>query len=655
MTTTNPVPSADVSDLLFNAQKLDEVVTSSLPTYTDRLGVEHMTAEGATASIRAFNSRGPWVTATLYQVRDLVIVSDIWYACVAAHTSGATFAGDAANWRVHQGATKEELADHTSASNNAGMIEIDPTLNYTVRTLGLSLYSLRRWNPMDFPWLAKFDGVTDDGPTISACALALETAGGGTVDMPGRTAYISTTIRARNGVTFEGRGDSTQLLVSTDIKVFTGDNATVNSNIASAIFRDFFINKTVTGATAEYDIYLKNPLLCRVERVHIKSGHGDTDYSATNVGGIWFEKPDAGTQGSYLNTVEDCWMQNNSVYFRNITDSVIRGGWVWGQVREFAIRLRGGGNLEVSCVNGIITSQYNGGIWLDGVSLNQVRIVNNEWDGNPLLARGDGIYCPQNVTQVTVTGNSLWGCGKNGINVVDPVGWSVTGNNFWKNNDNDNGYDDIRITGQTFQPNGNTFNGNTFTMDVARANKGYCIREVNAGFNPVNNTYKSNGVSGSANYLAGGVFLILQAEYDGTLGGIARRIARTEEFGFDTLGISPGGLRTATAGDVVAAGTLDLTVNTESFSGNPGGFSGLLTVTATRGNFPTQSRRTVYAAVGRGTTATFTSLVSQDGSGGGSAFTVTMASAGIIRFTDTSASGSVIITRMAFVGSKSAA
>jgi hypothetical protein len=657
--TTNPVPSNDPRDLLFNAGALDEISTSPNLEYTDRLGRPRKTAAGALAAFASGTTRGAWATATAYAPRD--VVSNIsggvttWYMAVDAHTSGATFAGDlAAHWRVHQGATREELADKTSASSGSGLVGFSPVLNYAAGSIGWSQASLRRWNPVDFPWLAKFDGVTDDGPAISACAADLEAAGGGTVAMPGLTAKIGTSIRSRNGVTFEGCGDATQLLVSTDIEVFNSDTTTVNSNIASAIFRRFFINKTFSGATTKYDIYLQNPLLCRCESVHIKSGHSDSDYSSTNVGGIFFEKPDAGTQGSYLNAIVDCWVQNNSIYFRNITDSVIRGGWVWGHVREFAIRLRGGGNIEVNGVNGIITSQYNGGIWLDGSGQNQIRIINNEWDGNPLLTRGDGIYCPQAVTQVTVAGNSIWACGKNGINVTDPVGWTVTGNNFWKNNDSDGGFDDIRIIGATFQPNGNVFTGNTHTMDVARINKGYAIREVNAGFDPINNIYKGNGLNGSTNYL-GGILLRRQAEYDGTLGGAARRIASVEEFGFDALGISPGGITTATAGDVAAAGTLDLAVNTDSFSGNPGGYAGLLTVTATRLNFPTQSRRTVYAAVGRGATATFTSLVSQDGSGGGSAFTITMGGAGVIRFTDTSGSGSSIAVRMAFSGSQSLA
>lgn len=50
MPTTNPVPSNDPTDLLFNAQKLDQVVSGSAQYYTDRLGVNRRTIEGISAA-----------------------------------------------------------------------------------------------------------------------------------------------------------------------------------------------------------------------------------------------------------------------------------------------------------------------------------------------------------------------------------------------------------------------------------------------------------------------------------------------------------------------------------------------------------------------------------------------------------------------------
>jgi hypothetical protein len=49
MPTTNPVPSQDPSDLLFNAGKLDEVVNGGANTFTDRAGVVRRTLAGLSA------------------------------------------------------------------------------------------------------------------------------------------------------------------------------------------------------------------------------------------------------------------------------------------------------------------------------------------------------------------------------------------------------------------------------------------------------------------------------------------------------------------------------------------------------------------------------------------------------------------------------
>lgn len=49
--TNNSVPSENYDDLRFNAGKLDEFVTSSDDEYTDRLGVNHLTARGLQNSV----------------------------------------------------------------------------------------------------------------------------------------------------------------------------------------------------------------------------------------------------------------------------------------------------------------------------------------------------------------------------------------------------------------------------------------------------------------------------------------------------------------------------------------------------------------------------------------------------------------------------
>ncbi len=42
--------------------------------------------------------RGTWATSTSYAIGDFVVSSNIYAACIQAHTSGATFAGDSAKW-----------------------------------------------------------------------------------------------------------------------------------------------------------------------------------------------------------------------------------------------------------------------------------------------------------------------------------------------------------------------------------------------------------------------------------------------------------------------------------------------------------------------------------------------------------------------------
>lgn len=493
------------------------------------------------------------------------------------------------------------------------------------------------------------NGVADDTAAIQAAIDSL--TNGGAVFIPKGTYLVTTSIVTKNGIIIQGEGDASEILVNSDIEVFTSSSATVSTAIFQAEFRNFFINKTVNIATTKYDIHLYNPHICHFEHVHIKSGHNDTSYSSTNVGGIWLDKPPGSTSTCFMNRIDNCWMQNNSIYFRNVTDSTINGGYVWGHTRQFAIRLEGGGANAVEFVVGLICSKFNGGIWIDGAAVNQIRIHGNEFDGNPLLDTGTGVYCPQQAIAVSITGNTFWGCDKHGIDVTDPVGWTITGNAFWKNNAADNFYDDVRITGVTFQPNGNVVSGNTHVIDESRTNKGYAIREVNGGFNPIGNAYTGNGVLGSSGYQNPAILVLQQASQVGNVGmgagndlrllGDSVKVSRN-----DTVDVGTNSI-------INASGTLDLTVNTDSYSGNPGGFAGILSVSSTRYNFATQSRRTVYSVVGYGSTATFTSLSSQDGSGGGSTFTISMASNGVIRFTDTS--GQQVDARMNFHGTRSLA
>jgi hypothetical protein len=500
-------------------------------------------------------------------------------------------------------------------------------------------------------------GADPTGVAASQQAIqdAIDSITSGVVFIPAGTYLITAPIEVKSGITIQGEGDASQLLVNTDIEVFNSDTSTSSASIFGTKFFDFFINKTVSSATSKYDIHLQNPNFCNFTRLHIKSGHTDSQYSNSNVGGIWLDRPSGSTASAFCNRVDDCWIQNNSIYFLNITDSVITGGFVWGHTRQFSIRLRADGQssgaIAIENVVGIIPSKYEGGIWLDGASLNQIRIHGNEFDGNPALDTGTGILCLQQAIAVTVTGNTFWGCDYHGIWVKDPVSWTITGNNFYKNGARDDfvsGYDDIRVEGSVIPPTNCTFSGNAHIVDDPRTYPGFAIRMVNSGGGePVQCTVSAETARGS---YQGNGFQFLGATSVSGCSGSAGHVANRVAGGYEESGSFTGGntgttaIRATANGEVSAGGTLEIAL-TEN---GDYGFVGHLYVTTTRLGSATVSTRTIYTVVGHGTTSTITSVATQNGSGGASTFTITNPSNGVLRFTDTS--GYITQAGISFVG-----
>jgi len=552
--------------------------------------------------------------------------SDI--AVVAStYNAGATVQAQLTNVGSTTGATN---VGYTPAGTGAVATTVQAKLRESVSVLDF-MTDAQKAN------VAAGTGTIDISGAIQAAIDSLPATGGEVLLFSGR-GLVSSPIKTKTDVVIRGYGDSTILLVNTDIEVFNSDIATVNSTLFRAEFYNFYIKKTVTTATTKYDIHLQNPNVCKFDNVHIQSGHIDTAYSATNVGGIWLDKPAGSTASAFMNRVHDCWIQNNSVYFKNVTDSTITGGFIWGHTRQFAIRFAGGGANAVENVVGLICSKFNGGIWLDGAGINQTRIIGNEFDGNPSLDTGTGVYAPALTITTLISANTFWGCDKHGVDVTDPVGLTITGNNFWKNNASDNFFDDVRITGVNFQPNGNTVTGNAHVIDEARVNKGYAIREVNGGFAPTQNTYSSNGILG-VGYLSPGILVVKNSSVIGNSGLGSEQIAQLLS---NKLKLNVQGLIVNNNAALAVAGTFDFAIGVDSYVGT-------LNVAATRTDFPPQSRRGAYTAMAYGTTGVFTLIGGvQDGSGGGTPFTLTAPSSGVIRLTNTS--GTVMTVHMSFFG-----
>lgn len=139
MTTTNPVPSNDPTDLLFNAQKLDEVVSGTSQYYTDRLGASRRTVAGINAAadvvLGGLGYAPPVAYASgisLTLTTQTVEYSGEVYAPKLSNLpfTTTTWATDSAKFRLIQGVAATDLA----ASGGASMIGYMPAGTGAVAT-----------------------------------------------------------------------------------------------------------------------------------------------------------------------------------------------------------------------------------------------------------------------------------------------------------------------------------------------------------------------------------------------------------------------------------------------------------------------------------------------------------------------------------------
>lgn len=258
MTTTTAVPSSDVSDFVYNVQKLDEITTGSALTYLDRLGVERSTAAGAMARFSALNPRGAWATATVYQPRDLVLESGTWYIALNTHTSGATFAGDlTAHWRPEQGVTAADLSSLASSLLGSYLVGVD----FAGSNLRELLYTCfgRTANeiaagitPTNYAYaecdIRRYGAIDDASTDARAATVAALTVG------TGRTAYVPATKNGFNYLSGFTIPADTTLHLATRWKTklmhsFNGDFITMGDG--AAIVNGWLDGRAASGFTGK--------------------------------------------------------------------------------------------------------------------------------------------------------------------------------------------------------------------------------------------------------------------------------------------------------------------------------------------------------------------------------------------------------------------
>jgi hypothetical protein len=232
----------NITDLNNGKKDLDhiaEVATSEVATATDRLGRIKLTVQGAVDTLKAFNVRGAFVTATAYALKDVYTSANIAYVTVSAHVS-TTVAADIAAGRVmiHQGATKEELASIIGAAllgyANGG------TAVTAEAALDLLYFGVANVRNKRFAGGASANGIADDTPAFIAATASLPL--GGTVFIPpgdyqfaGNTAFTGL-----QNITWEGVGFASK------VKILTGD-LIFKSPIGFKLSRLWFIGNNLNA------------------------------------------------------------------------------------------------------------------------------------------------------------------------------------------------------------------------------------------------------------------------------------------------------------------------------------------------------------------------------------------------------------------------
>lgn len=200
------------------------------------------TSDGVGGQYIALNARGEaqvWLGTGTYTMVDQTPMG-----VVLDSTDGIVDPGSVSASALN--AYEALLASQTNVAGGAGLSGFNPTLNYAAGTVGQHLGV--EWNPQDYPWLAKFDGTTDDTAAITACYTAIYNAGGGTMRMPRGTAMVSSVVfnfAASKSVLMRGAGRQATFLKSSG-----GTSPVLNISASAGVLDVYseFADFTIDGA-----------------------------------------------------------------------------------------------------------------------------------------------------------------------------------------------------------------------------------------------------------------------------------------------------------------------------------------------------------------------------------------------------------------------
>ena len=263
MPTTNPVPSQDPSDLLFNAGKLDEVVSGSNATYTDRLGISRRTVAGIDAAADVVLSGLGYAPPVAYAsgialtltTQTVEYAGEVYAPKVASlpFTTSGTF--ETAKFRLVQGVASADLA----ASSGSSLIGYDtgtvqdvldavtgPTgaasVGYTPSGVGAVTTDVQE-KLREYVNIANYvgffgNGTDDDKTAVVAAADYCRLSGKGLYCPPGYNVKLSSSTSLK---------DIRNIRIESDIVISTG-TLTVGGNVNNGKFSIFL--QSVTNGTS---------------------------------------------------------------------------------------------------------------------------------------------------------------------------------------------------------------------------------------------------------------------------------------------------------------------------------------------------------------------------------------------------------------------
>jgi len=191
---------------------------------------------------------------------------------------------------------------------------------------------------------------------LNAAMSAANARGGGEVHIgPGQYELTNPGIRLYPNVTVRGCGRNTILHTYEDVQVFY--------NVPSGSVGDFGIvisdmdirRDTPQANTATYEITITDGINFKAENVEVYS----TD-SITRTGLSGIACLATGTRTAFMSQIVRCWMRSGSILMQT-TDSRIEGCYVWGLLRQFAIK-NDTATLSINNTD-YIASPDKGGIW----------------------------------------------------------------------------------------------------------------------------------------------------------------------------------------------------------------------------------------------------------------------------------------------------